>query len=61
VGESKGEAPALQETHAGSTVLYQIVYHSRDDLSVQWESKFQHQYGCLRDEVLKTFDEYLNY
>jgi len=40
--------------------LYQIVYHSRDDLQFQWESKFQHQYGCLRDEVLKTFDEYLN-
>jgi hypothetical protein len=40
--------------------LYQIVYHSRDDLQFQWESRFQHQYGCLRDEVLKTFDEYLN-
>ena len=40
--------------------LYQIVYHSRDDLSVQWELRFQHQYGCLRDEVLKTLDEYLN-
>jgi hypothetical protein len=37
--------------------LYQIVYHSRDDLSVQWELRFQHQYGCLRDEVVKTFDE----
>jgi hypothetical protein len=40
--------------------LYQIVYHSRDDLQFQWESRFQHQYGCLRDEVLKTLDEYLN-
>ena len=40
--------------------LYQIVYHSRDNLSVQWELRFQHQYGCLRDEVLKTLDEYLN-
>jgi hypothetical protein len=43
-----------------ASVLYQIVYHSRDDLQFQWESKFQHQYGCLRDEVVKTFDEYLN-
>jgi hypothetical protein len=43
-----------------ASVLYQIIYHSRDDLQFQWESKFQHQYGCLRDEVLKTFDEYLN-
>lgn len=40
--------------------LYQIVYHSRDDLQFQWEARFQHRYGCLRDEVLKTFDEYLN-
>ena len=39
--------------------LYQIVYHSRDDLSIQWESRFQAHYGCLRDEVVKTFDEYL--
>jgi hypothetical protein len=39
--------------------LYQIVYHSRDDLQFQWEARFQHQYGCLRDEVLKTLDEYL--
>ena len=40
--------------------LYQFVYHSRDDLQFQWEARFQAQYGCLRDEVLKTFDEYLN-
>ena len=39
--------------------LYQIVYHARDDLQFQWESRFQHQYGCLRDEVLKTLDKYL--
>ena len=40
--------------------LYQIIYHSRDDLQFQWEARFQHQYGCLRDEVVKTLDEYLN-
>ena len=43
-----------------ASVLYQIVHHSRDDLQFQWEYRFQHQYGCLRDEVLKTLDEYLN-
>ncbi len=32
-----------------ASVLYQIVYHSRDDLQFQWESRLQHQYGCLRD------------
>ena len=37
--------------------LYRIVFHARDDLVHQWESRFQHQYGCLRDEVVKTFDE----
>jgi hypothetical protein len=40
--------------------LYQIVYHSRVDLQFQWEARFQHQYGCLRDKVLKTYDEDLN-
>ena len=40
--------------------LYQIVYHSRDDLQLQWKSRVRHQYWCLGDEVLKTFDEYHN-
>jgi hypothetical protein len=43
-----------------TSVLYQIVHHSRDDLQFQWEERFQHQYGCLRDEVVKTYDEFLN-
>jgi Transposase zinc-binding domain/Putative transposase len=43
-----------------TSVLYQIVYHSRDDLEYQWESRFQHEYGVLRDEVSKTLDKYLN-
>jgi hypothetical protein len=43
-----------------SSSLYRIVHHSRDDLVHQWELRFQHRYGCLRDEVVKTFDEYLN-
>jgi hypothetical protein len=43
-----------------TSVLYQIVYHSRDDLEYQWESRFQHEYGVFRDEVTKTLDEYLN-
>jgi hypothetical protein len=40
--------------------LYQIVYHSLNDLKYVWESKFQHHYGYLRDEVPKTLKEYLN-
>jgi hypothetical protein len=60
VGEGKGKTPALQEKEPRNLSPYQIVYHSRDDLQFQWESRFQHHYGCLRDEVLKTFDQYLN-
>jgi hypothetical protein len=41
-----------------TSVLYQIVYHARDDLECQWDKRFQHQYGVLRDEVTKTLDEY---
>ena len=40
--------------------LYQIVFHSHEELQYVWESRFQHQYGCLRDEVTKTLAEYLN-
>jgi hypothetical protein len=43
-----------------TSVLYQIVYHSHEELEYLWESRFQHQYGCLRDEVPKTLTEYLN-
>jgi len=43
-----------------ASVLYQLVYHSHDELEYAWESRFQHRYGCLRDEVPKTLKEYLN-
>ena len=43
-----------------TSTLYQIVYHSRDDLEYQWESRFQRNDGVLRQEVTKTLDEYLN-
>ena len=43
-----------------ASLLYQIVFHSHDELQYVWESRFQHEYGYLRDEVTKTFNEYLN-
>lgn len=42
------------------TPLYRIVYHGRDELARVWEERFQTTYGVLRDEVLETFDEYLD-
>ena len=42
------------------TQLYRVVYHGRDELPRVWEERFQETYGVLRDEVLTTFDEYLN-
>jgi hypothetical protein len=36
------------------------VYHGHEELQHVWEPRFQHQYGCLRDEVTKTLTEYLN-
>ena len=42
------------------TPLYRIVYHGRDELPRVWEERFQPTYGVLREEVLATFDEYLN-
>lgn len=40
------------------SVLYRIVTHARDELSWSWESRFQHHYGVLRDEVIKTLDSF---
>ena len=37
-----------------TSVLYQIVYHGHEELQHVWEPQFQHQYGCLRDEVKLT-------
>lgn len=42
------------------TQLYRVVYHGLDELPSVWEERFQEIYGVLRDEVLTTFDEYLN-
>lgn len=40
--------------------MYRIVYHGRDELSRVWADRFGATYGVLRNEVLETFDEYLN-
>lgn len=42
------------------SVLYGLVFHGRERLPLVWEERFQGTYGVLRNEVLKTFDEYLN-
>jgi len=39
--------------------LYQIVFHSHEELQYVWESRFPHQYGCLRDEATKTASKHL--
>ena len=58
--KAKEKLQHYRRRQPGTSTLYQIVYHSRDDLVYQWEPRFQHQYGVLRDEVTKTLDEYLN-
>ncbi len=43
-----------------SSALYRCVYYGRDKLPLVWEDRFQSSYGVLRDEVLETFDAYLD-
>jgi hypothetical protein len=52
----KQELQHYERQHQDTSILYQIVYHSRDG-EYQWESRFQHEYGVLRNEVTKTLDE----
>ena len=69
MGEPKEKAPILQTTPAGSLcALPDRIPRSRRatvrlgvrSAELTAEARFQHQYGCLRDEVTKTLTEYLN-
>ncbi|WKZ57680.1 MAG: transposase zinc-binding domain-containing protein [Bdellovibrionota bacterium] len=57
---AKGQLQHYRRRQPEETPLYRIVYHGRDELPRVWEEKFQPTYGVLRDEILETFDEYLN-
>ena len=58
--KARGQTQHYKRRQPESSVLYQLVYHARDDLERAWEERFQPTYGVLRDEVLTTFDEYMN-
>ena len=58
--KARAETQHYRRRRPETSVLYQLVYHSRDDLERAWEERFQPTYGVLRDEVLTTFDEYMN-
>lgn len=57
---AKAKLPHYRRRQPEESPLYRIVYHGREELPRVWEEKFQPTYGVLRDEVLETFDEYLN-
>ena len=40
--------------------LYRLVYHYREQLEYCWDDCFAATYGQLRQEVLESFDRYLN-
>ena len=42
------------------SALYRLVYYYREQLEYSWEEQFSERYGVLRDEVLNSFDRYLN-
>ena len=58
--QSRAELQHYKRRQPERSVLYKLVYNLRDELPLVWEERFQAQYGVLRDEVLKAFDEYLN-
>lgn len=58
--QAKAKLQHYRRRQPEESPLYRIVYHGRDELSRVWEDRFQPTYGVLRDEVLETFDEYLN-
>ena len=55
-----GYARRYTRRNPEQTILYRIVYHSRQELEYRWEDWFQQKYGALRKVVLEAFDAYLN-
>jgi hypothetical protein len=45
--------------NASATPLCQIVSAGREKLAQSWELLFQYQFGGLRDEILESFDKFL--
>ena len=45
---------------AEETPLYRLIFHHRDELERQWESRFEQTHGFLRKSALEAFDQYLN-
>jgi hypothetical protein len=58
--KAKAELQHYRRREPQKSTLYKLIYHARDELPRVWEERFQTTYGFLRDEVLATFDEYLN-
>ena len=58
--KAKQKLQHYQRRQPEKSELYRIVSHSRERLPLVWEERFQETYGVLRDEVLDTFDAYLN-
>lgn len=56
----KSDLQHYQRRSPEKSTLYRIVSSGREKLPLVWEDRFQSQYGVLRDEVLKTFDAFLN-
>ena len=58
--QAKSELKHYKRREPEQSALYRVVYHGRELLPIVWEKRFQGEYGVLRDEVLNTYDEYLN-
>ena len=46
--------------HQERSNLYRLIYHYREEFEYSWEDLFVSKYGVLREEVLRSLDEYLN-
>lgn len=57
---AKGVLQHYRRRAPEATPFYRVVSSSYEELQRVWEERFQTTYGVLRDEVLKTFDAYLN-
>ena len=57
---SKESLRHYQQRSPEQSPLYRLVYHYKEEFQYRYEEVFQQQYGFLREEVLESFDAFLN-
>lgn len=57
---SRRRVSKYRKRNPTENVLYQVIYEHRQEFEWQWQEYLEYKHGCLRDEVIKSLDLFLN-